>query len=175
MLNGNFAEKTISQYFNINKATAKPVVYKTKSSDNYNGSGDFKLVNGIRGSVNHHDGEWQGWAGSDAELVIDLQQTAEIKSISVGSLQNAGAYIFFPAKLEFFVSADGQKFEKVAEAVNDIDPLSGEKQLKDFSVSIATTTASYVKIILKNLGKCPKGHAGEGQSAWMFIDEVIIE
>ncbi|HCY41625.1 MAG TPA: beta-N-acetylhexosaminidase [Prolixibacteraceae bacterium] len=174
MVNGNFAEKTISQSFNINKATAKPVIYKTLFSDYYKGSGEYTLVNAIRGSTDHHDGEWQGWAGNDMEIVIDLQQATEISSISVGALQNAGSYIFFPVKMEFFISTDGLKFEKVGEMPNDVDPLSGDKQLKDFSVSFTPTTAGYVKIVSKNLGKCPKGHAGEGKDAWMFIDEVVV-
>lgn len=175
MVNGNFAEKTISQSFNINKATAKPVIYKTLFSDYYKGSGEYTLVNAIRGSTDHHDGEWQGWAGTDMEIVINLQQTTEISSISVGALQNAGSYIFFPVKMEFFISTDGLKFEKVGEMPNDVDPLSGDKQLKDFSVSFNPTTVGYVKIISKNLGKCPKGHAGEGKDAWMFIDEVVVD
>jgi len=175
MVNGNFAEKTISQSFNFSKSTAKPVIYKVTFSEYYKGSGVFSLVNAVRGSTNHHDGEWQGWAGTDMEIVIDLQQAGVISSISVGSLQNAGAYIFFPKKMEFFVSTDGLKFEKVAETVNDVDPLSGDKQLKNFSASFTPITASYVKIISKNLGKCPKGHAGEGKAAWMFIDEVVVE
>lgn len=175
MVNGNFAEKTINQTFIFNKSTAKPVVYKVPFSEYYKGSGEFTLVNAVRGSTNHLDGEWQGWAGTDMELVIDLQQTTEISSISVGALQNAGAYIFFPTKMEFFASADGMKFEKIAETLNDVDPLSGDKLLKDFSASFTPTTASYVKIISHNLGKCPKGHAGEGKDAWMFIDEVLVE
>jgi hexosaminidase len=77
--------------------------------------------------------------------------------------------------MEFFVSGDGQKFEKVGEALNDVDPLSGEKQLKNYTAAFEPRQAAFVKIVSKNLGKCPKGHAGEGKAAWMFLDEVIVE
>jgi hexosaminidase len=30
-------------------------------------------------------------------------------------------------------------------------------------------------VVAQNLGKCPKGHAGEGKAAWMFIDEIAVE
>lgn len=175
MHNGNFAEKTVSYSFNINKATAKPLVYSKYYSDYYKGSGEYTLVNGIRGSLNHHDGEWQGWAATDAEFIIDLQQPTQLKSITAGSLQNAGAYIFFPVKVEFFVSGDGQKFEKVGEVLNEVDPLSGEKQLKNFTARFESREAAFVKVVSKNLAKCPKGHAGEGKAAWMFLDEVEVE
>jgi hexosaminidase len=173
--NGIPYEKAMSQSFNINKATVKPIKCRFPFSEYYKGSGEYTLVNGIRGTTNHQDGEWQGWSATNMEVVIDLQQATEISSISVGSLQNAGAYIFFPKKMEFFVSEDGIRFQKVAEVLNDVDPLSGEKQLKDFSASFDPIPVSFVKIVSQNLGRCPKGHVGEGNPAWMFIDEISVE
>ncbi|MDO8929571.1 MAG: family 20 glycosylhydrolase, partial [Bacteroidota bacterium] len=173
-VNGIPYEKSMSQSFNINKATVKPVKYRFPFSEYYKGSGEYTLVNGIRGTTNHQDGEWQGWSATNMEVVIDLQQPTEISSISVGSLQNAGAYIFFPKKMEFFVSENGVRFQKVAEILNDVDSLSGEKQLKDFSASFDPTSVRFVKIISQNLGKYPKGHVGEGKAGWMFIDEISI-
>jgi hexosaminidase len=175
VVNGAIAEKSISQSYSFNKATIKPVKYLDLFSEKYKGSGEYTLVNGVRGTTNNNDGEWQAWSAKNMEVVIDLQQAVEIHTISVGSLQNAGSYIFFPKKLEFFVSDDGVKFQKVAEAANDIDPLSGEKQLKEFSVSFNPVKAGFVKVVAYNLGKCPKGHAGEGKDAWMFIDEIMVD
>jgi hexosaminidase len=175
VVNGAIAEKSISQSYSFNKATIKPVKYLDLFSEKYKGSGEYTLVNGVRGTTNNNDGEWQAWSAKNMEVVIDLQQAVEIHTISVGSLQNAGSYIFFPKKLEFFVSDDGVKFQKVAEAANDIDPLSGEKQLKEFSVSFNPVKAGFIKVVAYNLGKCPKGHAGEGKDAWMFIDEIMVD
>ncbi len=173
--NGNPAEKSLSQSFNINKATVKPVKYLIPFSDNYKGAGEYTLVNGVRGSTNHGDGEWQAWAGTNMEVVIDLQQATEIRSISAGSLQNVGASIFFPTKMEFLISTDGVKFEKVAEAINDIDPLSADKQIKAFTVTFNPTSTRFVKVVAYNLGKCPKGHVQEGKPAWLFVDEIMVE
>jgi hexosaminidase len=173
--NGVAAEKSLTQSFNINKATIKPVKYLVPYNENYKGSGEYTLVNGVRGSTNHADGEWQAWSATNMEVVIDLQQAAEIHSISAGSLQNVGAYIFFPRKVEFYISDDGIRFNKVAEAVNDVDPLSGEKQLKEFSAKFNPVSAKFVKVVAQNLGKCPRGHMGEGKPAWLFIDEIIVE
>ena len=173
--NGSPAEKTLSQSFNINKATAKPVKYLVPYSENYKGSGEYTLVNGIRGSTNHADGEWQAWSGTNMAIVIDLQQATEIHTISAGSLQSAGSYIFLPKKVEFYTSDDGFNFNKVAEVVNAIDPLSGQKQLKEFTATFNPVTAKFVKVVAQNLGRCPKGHIGEGKPAWLFVDEIIVE
>ena len=175
IINGNPAEKAMSQSFNINKATVKPVKYLVPYSEYYKGSGNYTLVNGVRGSTNHSDGEWQAWSATNMEVVIDLQQATEIHSISVGSLQNIGSWIFFPKKMEFFTSTDGIKFQKVAETVNEVDPLSGEIQLKDFSAKFDAVTASFVKVVARNLDKAPKGHMGAGQAAWLFVDEIVVE
>jgi len=169
------SEKSMSQSFNMNKATVKPVKYLIPYSESYKGSGEYTLVNGVRGSTSHSDGEWQAWEGTNMEVVINLQQATEIHSISVGSLQNVGAWIFLPRKMEYFVSSDGINFKKVAEKVNEADPLSGENQLKDFSVEFIPVLANFVKVIAYNLGKAPKGHVGAGQNAWMFIDEIAVE
>lgn len=174
-VDGMPAEKSMSQDFNINKATVKPAKYLVPFSEFYKGSGEYTLVNGIRGTVNHSDGEWQGWSAKDMEVIIDLQGTTEIRKVSVGTVQNAGAYIFFPKKVEFFISEDGISFSKLAEVLNDVNPLSGVKQLKDFSVSFNPVKARFIKIAARNLGKCPKGHAGEGKSAWLFVDEIAVE
>jgi hexosaminidase len=175
IVSGHPAGKALAQSFSINKATAKHVKYIIPNSEYYKGSGEYTLVNGIRGSTNHADGEWQAWSATNMEVVVDLQKDTEIRTISVGTLQNAGSYIFFPKLVEFFSSTDGQKFQKVAEIVNDIDPLSGDKQLKTFSSTFIPISVRFVKVVAHNLGKCPKGHIGEGKEAWLFVDEIMIE
>lgn len=173
--NGQPAEKTFTREFSINKATVKPVKYLVPYSQNYSGSGSYTLVNGIRGTKDHTDGEWQAWNGQNMEIIIDLQGENSIKSISAGTLRNAGSWIFLPKSAVFFISDDGINFRKIAEVKNGEDPLSGEIMIKDFTASFEPVKGSFVKIVLNTLGKCPKGHSGEGQAAWLFVDEVKIE
>ena len=175
IVNGQPATNSMTHSFNINKATVKPVKYLIPYSDYYKGSGEYTLVNGVRGSTNHADGEWQAWEGKNMEVVIDLQEPVEIHTISVGTLQNIGAWIFLPKKLDYFVSTDGVTFTKVAETVNEADPLSVENQLKEFSAEFTAVTAGFVKVVAQNIGKAPKGHMGAGKPAWLFVDEIAVE
>jgi hexosaminidase len=57
---------------------------------------------------------------------------------------------------------------------NKVSPNSGERQIQDLKVS-KKATARYVRVSIKNLGTCPKGHAGEGKPAWLFVDEIVVE
>ena len=175
ILNGAAAEKTLTQTFSINKATAKQVKYLVPCNRYYKGSGDYTLVNGVRGTTNNKDGEWQAWAKTNMEVMIDLHQSTEIHSIFAGALQNAGAWIFFPVKVEYFISDDGVAFKKIAEKSNEVDPLANGKLLKDFTATFEPVKAKFIKIVANNRGICPKGHAGEGKDAWIFIDEIGVE
>ena len=38
-----------------------------------------------------------------------------------------------------------------------------------------STKARYVKVVAKNQGNCPDWHVGEGQPAWIFADEIVVE
>lgn len=169
------AIKTFSDSFDINKATAKMVSYRIPPAEKYAGSGDYCLVNGIRGSANYADGEWQGWLTGNLEAVIDLGQSERISTITLGTLQNNGAWIFFPAKVEFWLSGDGQRFRKAGEAVNDVDPLIQGIQLKDFTTVVDSTEARFVKVVARNIATGPRGHASFGKPVWIFADELKIE
>ena len=171
----DFSTKSVGENFEINLATGKPVKYITPYNEGFKGRGKISLVNGIRGSIHYNDEEWQGWNANNMEVVVDLQQTAEIHNISVGVLQDTGTWMFMPPKVEFFISTDGVKFQKVGEMLNDIDTLSTVKQVKDFSVSVTPIKAKFVKVLAQNLGKIPKGHPLEGQNAWLFVDEISIK
>lgn len=174
-VNENPTVKSISSSFSFNKATGKPVKYLVPYSNDYKGSGKYTLVNAARGTTNDSDDEWQAWAGKNMEVVIDLQDKTEIHKISVGSMQIFSSWIFFPKKVEFFVSDDGFKFQKIATVLNNVDPFSGEKQLKDFSATFNPTTAHFVKVVATNLGKAPKEFTIEDMDAWLFIDEISVE
>ncbi|HEY3370721.1 MAG TPA: glycoside hydrolase family 20 protein [Prolixibacteraceae bacterium] len=169
IVNGQPAEKAMSRTFNINKATTRPVTYLVPYSEYYKGSGDYTLVNGVRASTDHTDGEWQGWVGTNMEVVVALQQPTEIHSITVGSLQNPGALIFSPKKMEYFVSSDGIKFDPVAEVINEADSIPGDTQVKNFTASFGPVKASFVKVIAR------KGPLVGKQPTWIFTDEIVVE
>lgn len=174
-VNGMPAEQSMMRRFDFNHATFKPVRYVVPSHVNYQGSGEVTLVNGLRGSAEHGDNQWQGWLDKRVEVIIELKDTMEIKSISVGTLLNTQARIYSPQMIEYFVSTDGVQFQKVSEVVNDPDAPSSEALLKNYAATLVPVKASVVKIIAHNLGRVPAGHPGEGEPAWIFMDEIGVE
>ena len=172
--NGKPMSKALTTTFYIHKAIACPVTLKYPNSKYYNADGDFALVNGIKGSVNHGDGKWKGFNGSDMVATVDMGEKKSFTKVSTGVLQNNGAWIFYPTEMTVEVSDDGQNFKQIGKVKNKVSPNESERQIQDLAVE-KKASGRYVRVTLKNLGTCPKGHSGEGKPAWLFADEIIVE
>lgn len=162
------------QSFTLNKATGKPLQYASPYSKYYPANGPATLVDGIRGTKDIGK-QWHAFNGTDMVATVDLGQVTTAGSITLGCLQNYGQWIFFPQWVKFEVSADGKQFAEIS-TVNNTIPISDKApQTKDFTSRFDPRSFRYARITAKNLGQCPKGHPGEGQGAWLFCDEIIVE
>ncbi|MDN5201481.1 DUF2961 domain-containing protein [Fulvivirgaceae bacterium BMA10] len=140
------------------------------------GSNVDVLLDGNRGNLDFNDGNWRGFEGNDFEAIIDLGQKKDILEISTGFLSQHGAWIFFPEKIELFLSENGVRYKAVGEINYKIEEHKDGNTTKDFTHKLNKGhSARYIKIKAKNIGKCPSWHPGNGGDAWIFIDEVIIK
>jgi hypothetical protein len=141
----------------------------------YSAGGAGALVDGIRGGDDFRTGAWQGYEGIDFEAVVDLGSARRIGSITAGFLQDQGSWIFMPRSVEFSVSKDGERFEAVSIALNDVPADAEGRILKDFIAGGLDVEARFVRVLARTPGLCPSWHAGAGGKAWIFIDEIIVE
>ncbi len=172
--NGKPKTQPLSSDFHIHKAIACTVDQKYPNSKNYESTGEFALVNGIKGTKNHADGNWKGFEVNDFVGTIDLGETKSFSAVKAGVLQNTGAWIFYPTQMLVEVSSDGNTFKKLGSAKNKVSPNNAERQIQELVIK-KKANARYLRVTLKNLGECPKGHAGEGDPTWLFVDEIIVE
>jgi hexosaminidase len=163
-----------SQTIFIHKASFKLVSLRYPY-EQYDGGGEFGLVNGLRGSLAFSDGTWQGFHQSDLDAVIDLGKSIPVKRISAGFLDRTSSWIFFPTGIEFSVSSDGKQYTKVAGFHNPIPTANRETSIKEFSQELKGVKARFVRVFAKNVGVCPDWHAGKGDKAWLFVDEITVE
>ncbi|MGJ7029669.1 glycoside hydrolase family 20 protein [Niabella hirudinis] len=162
------------QAFTLNKATGRPLQYATPYSKYYPANGPSTLVDGIRGTTDAGK-QWHAFNGSDMVATIDLGQPVTAGTITLGCLQHYGQWIFFPQWVQFEVSDDGKQFSEVAKVMNTVPVADKAAQTKDFTAKFGQRSFRYVRVTAKNLGQCPKGHPGEGQAAWLFCDEIMVE
>ena len=171
----NFVGNPVSLAFTIHKALNSKLAVKDPFSERYSAGGLGALVNGVRGTNNFHDGQWQGYEEVNFNCTADLGANKNISTISLGCLQDATSWIFFPASVEFFVSSDNINFKSVGIVRNDIPQNTPDAMLHDFFVTFKKTSARYINVLAENVGRCPAWHPGAGGKCWVFIDELIVE
>lgn len=167
---GNISEETVY----IHKATGHIVNYAVPFSDKYEAFGILTLVNGIKGSLNFADGQWQGFEGKDLDITIDIGEITDISSVSVSFLSSVGSWVFLPEYVLFQVSEDGETFTDLARIDNELEPSEQDREIKEFAFNGEPRQAQYVRVLGKSIIECPSWHAGAGDKAWIFADEVIV-
>lgn len=153
----------------FHKAIAKKVEYLTPYNNRYKGSGEYTLVNSLRGSKNFHDGQWQAWLQDDMDVVIEFEEPTSVSKVTVGSMENQGPGIYFPVKIEVLASNDGAKFKSLGKVER---PYTENKDavLKDFIIKFGETKTKFIKVIATNLKKTPSNGG-----VFLFIDEILVE
>jgi sialate O-acetylesterase len=141
----------------------------------YKASGPGAVTDGMRGSKNFRDGNWQGYHAQNLEAIVDLGKGKKIHKVSVGFLQSLDDWIFFPKNVEIFISENGQDYISVGLLTTN-DSLSNlPLEKNDFTLLIKNTKARYIMVKAVSVKVCPEGHPGEGEKAWLFADEIIVE
>ena len=119
-------------------------------------------------------GGWQGYQGTDFEAIVDVGSIKHIHHCAVGCLQDVGSWIWMPSKVEFFLSDDGQHFQKIGEVVSNIAVNDYSKQIKDFGINL-NRYGRYIKVRAVNLGIVPAWHPGAGDKTFIFLDEIVVK
>jgi hexosaminidase len=150
------------------------VTYQTDPSPYYRANGLNSLTDGVRGTL--IVGKfWHGFSGRDMVAQIDLGTEMDISSFTLGALQKQVDWIFPPKQVEFSISNDGETFTSVAVVTLPLTDGDNQAQTLEYKATVNPVKVRYVKVVAQNYGNCPKGHPGEGQPSWVFVDEFIVE
>jgi hexosaminidase len=170
-ISGKISEKKVT----IHKATGKPVKYNLPFSDKYKALGDKTLVNGIMGSGAFDDGQWQGFDGTDLDIVIDLGSVTPLTKVSTRFKAATGSWIFLPRWVEISLSEDGNTFSAPHRIETTLTTEDQGNETVDYFTTFPEGKARLVRVVAGSQGICPPWHPGAGGKAWMFCDEVVID
>lgn len=168
-LNGKPVSNPVYQNFNFNKATGKKITLANQPSKNYPGDGAFTLVNGVQNEKGTAKSkEFLGFSGDDCIATIDLGKEESISFVKVHYLHQTGSWIYKPSAVMIFMSPNGFDFTPV--------PLSNPTIANNEAICqfIKPLNARFVKIQVANFGVITAGNPGEGNKAWLFMDEIEI-
>ena len=167
--------KVVNKKISFNKATYCPIELTFQPSEKYKFGGAITLVDGMKGNDSYATGAWLGFVGGDVEAIIDLGQETEIKRVATNAIVDMSAWIMGSTGLVVSVSDDNKEFREVAAKDIPAETNIDKKGVENYEITFDPVKARYVKVVIKRSPALPKGHAGEGKAAYMFIDEVEVD
>lgn len=145
-------------------AIGLPVNYQTQPNSHYSHNKEVALVDGIKGRRPWNGKEWMGFDTSRISVTIDLLQSSEVKTVTIGLLDDNGAWIYLPERIFVSVSDDNINWNIVQ-----------EQDIKEETKLLLNQKGRYVKVEMESLTKIPEGKPGAGQNPWTFVDEILID
>ncbi len=156
-----------------------PLTFNKATARNISGGGanDWLLVNGLRGSDKYTDSEWCTWDSCDeVAFTIDLGAGDTLKRLTTGCITNYGMAVHLPAWMGIELSDDNEHFTQVAERSFSPNEIFREGTfIEQLTFDLQEREARYVRVRMRGAGSCPEGHVRPGQSAKLYLDEIIIE
>lgn len=139
----------------------------------YSGGGEDALLNGIIGSNDYKDGNWQGFYNQDLDIEIDLGKKMIVNELNVNFMTNPYDWIMMPRFMEIYTSSNGSQFKLWKTYKFDDEVPQNGNTIVNKSLSVNTKTR-YLRVVVKNPGIIPEGLPGHGYPSWLFVDELIV-
>ncbi len=134
------------------------VNYETPLNERYN-SGDLTLVDGQFGARPWRGNQWVGFDTNSITIRIDLGKKTKIHGLEIGCLNEPSSWIHLPT---------------------EVTVVTDRKKRKYFQISSERTTiecnakTQNIVLVLTGPSTIPSGLPGEGNTPWIFADEIII-
>lgn len=158
------------------KAYHRPLLVNTEKAWNYKWQPDESLVDGLRGGTNFNSDSFVAWNEEPMDVTIDMGEDAQAySSVTLCILVDKLNYIFAPASIEVGLSNDGENFDPVAHLDVATDNPSAPDGLREIPVSFRESNARYIRVKAPVVNPIPDWHPGRGHSAFIFVDEIVVE
>jgi len=147
----------------------------SKPNPQYAADGAQTLIDGLYADVNWRKGNWLGFQYQDFECLVDMKKIISFDHISLECLQDTRSWIVFPSNVTYYGSMDGKTYELIESIDNKIKADDYNVQVQRFEKKMPLKlNYRYIKITAKNFGKLPDWHAGKGDEAFIFVNELEI-
>ena len=176
--NGDSSKTVLSQNFyrsilDTNQILSE-VIFNIPVSPEYFNSGVQILVDKKLGSVNDPGSGWLGFHDNSIDIVLDFGEPVEINKLVLDFLVDFNLKSFPPCQITLLSSDNSLSYDQLYSKEFAI-----KKDFQDNSrfapeIEIEGTHTRYLRIIARNLEKCPKWHSAKGSPTWIFIDEIIL-
>ena len=160
---------------NMRRAAASrttSVSLTTPASATYAKGDPNELINRRIGETDYRY-NWLGFQGVDLQATATVGGTEPVSTIQVSFLQDQQSWVFFPEKVVFEISPDGQHFQQVLEE-NIVIRAEGGKRVRLVEARFDPQPVRAVRVTAVNIKTCPAWHTCNGNPCWIFADEVGV-
>lgn len=170
-----FAEK---QLFQIVSAPDS-VQLNSVPDTTYRGGGQTSLFDLQKGTRDTRDGRWLGFR-LDTVVVLEVffKKPVMNKRLMVSTLFDSNAWIFPPAAIEVLGAEAGKDLKPMgvwsAKTGSEWKDRPARYDLYQ-RVVLRPVAVDRMLIRIIPFGPLPEGHAGAGQPAWLFLDEIFFQ
>ncbi|WP_157972912.1 chitobiase/beta-hexosaminidase C-terminal domain-containing protein [Aureibaculum luteum] len=147
--------------------SASAIKWHTNSNEKYKGTGDITLINGQKATLEYSNPQWVGF-DTIAKATVNFDKNIELKSIDIGYLNDPASWIFPPSEIEVIVN-NKEKLSFQLEPLAEVT----DRAMMDFTIPI-NQMVNTISISVKNVQQIPVWHDGNGNKAWLFMDEWIF-
>jgi uncharacterized membrane protein len=169
------SSSVISKNFIKVRYKINQVILAKPPDPRYKGEGEKTLIDLKKGGQNFRNGEWLGYEGQNLVASLDLGKTSDVSRVTIGGVEDTGAWIFFPKGMRVSTSVDGKNFKTCKEANYPVAGSPTQLATKVFSESFKPVQARFVKVEVLSVLKNPNWHPGAGKPCWVFVDEILVE
>jgi len=106
--------------------------------------------------------------------VIDLRSSQKISEVMFHSLVMKRDGIWDAAGITIYVSDDGIKFDEVTSVSFPSEGKDGTDGIKKHVIPFNPVDTRYAKVVIRS-ARVPESVKNAGQSAFLFVDEIIIK
>ncbi|MDY7395575.1 chitobiase/beta-hexosaminidase C-terminal domain-containing protein [Aureibaculum sp. 2210JD6-5] len=147
--------------------SANSIEWFTNVNKKYLGSGNTTVINGKKASLEYNNSQWMGF-DTIAKATVKFDKKTYLKSIDIGYLNDPGSWIFPPSEIKVIVNEK----DKLTFQLEPLKTLT-DREMMNFTVPI-NQEVSTLHISIKNVEQIPDWHEGNGNKAWLFMDEWIF-
>ncbi|MBD2751633.1 glycoside hydrolase family 20 protein [Spirosoma validum] len=162
----------IEKDYLVSKATGKSYTLLNAPTGNRPDK-NYSLTDGTTGGTGGYEIAGIVTFTNDLNAVIDLGLSQPVERVRIGFLKYTARNVCLPKQVEISVSEDGTTFTPVLTAKTNAAE-NGKRAFVRLPFDFTSTTARYVRIIARNVGKVPAGLRNPGKAAKLAIDEIEV-
>lgn len=139
----------------------------------YTGNGIQTLVDGEKGETSNLKTSWLGFRDNPFDGLFYFDKGIDVHEVVISSAKSIGAYVMPPLKIEVWGGKDSVNM-KLIKTIIPAQPLSYEPDNIEAYKMEMNGRFTCIRLVIYPVGKLPIWHAGKGDKAWIFLDEVLF-